>query len=652
MGFLVPGLLALAAAAAIPIVLHLLQRHQGPRVVFPALRYLRRAEKESARQIRLRQLLLLVLRVAALLLLALAAAQPFIRGAGASHEPSAVAIILDNSLSSATISNDRRVLDTLKQHALAALMRGGPDDRFWLLRAGAPWEPALPGDAEMTAARVRETEPTAAASDLAAAVTHAAALLATGAEGRAREIHVLSDAQESAFHGTLEGLDAEVEIVIWSPGEAPANRGVASVEVGGGLAPVEGQRSTIAVAIEGSGSDTVGVRLTLDGRTIAAGSAPVGSSAVLPLPARRSGVTSGYVEIDADALRGDDRRYFALRVEPPPTVRYSGANEFIGDALDVLAEAGRIRREGGSADVALLPGAVGVDALPAATAAVVLPPASPLELPALNRRLAAAQIPWRYEARAGTGEARVAPGDGADDLMRPLERVRILSWHTLQRAGTGADTVLITLSDGAPMAVRGTRAGGGVYLLLSTPLDEAASTIPTSPAMLPLIDRLTGAWSAAAAASPGLTPGESVLLPNDADALLLPDGIREPVTGGSSYGAANEPGVYHVLAGTDTLTAFAVNSPRAESDLSRLGERELGAWIGDAAVTTVSNADDWADTVYRHRLGAESWRPFALFALLLLLVEPLLAASGRLRRESGTSSARRTSMNRPSPATD
>ena len=185
-----------------------------------------------------------------------------------------------------------------------------------------------------------------------------------------------------------------------------------------------------------------------------------------------------------------------------------------------------------------------------------------------------------------------------------------------------------------------------------TPLDEAASTIPTSPAMLPLIDRLTGAWSAAAAASPGLTPGESVLLPNDADALLLPDGIREPVTGGSSYGAANEPGVYHVLAGTDTLTAFAVNSPRAESDLSRLGERELGAWIGDAAVTTVSNADDWADTVYRHRLGAESWRPFALFALLLLLVEPLLAASGRLRRESGTSSARRTSMNRPSPATD
>src|SRR5690606_21670512 len=223
MGFLVPALLALAAAAVVPIVLHLLQRHQGPRVVFPALRYLRRAEKESARQIRLRQLLLLLLRVAALLLLALAAAQPFIRGAGASHEPSAVAIILDNSLSSGTVSNDRRVLDDLKARALETLERAGPDDRFWLLRAGAPWEPALPGDAETTAARVRETEPTAAASDLAAAVTHAAALLATGAEGRAREIQILSDAQASAFRGPVEALDDDVEVVIRAQGEAPPN---------------------------------------------------------------------------------------------------------------------------------------------------------------------------------------------------------------------------------------------------------------------------------------------------------------------------------------------------------------------------------------------------------------------------------------------
>lgn len=59
MGLLTPALLALGAAAIVPLVLHLFQRHQGPRLVFPALRYLQRAEKDHARQIKLRQLLLL-----------------------------------------------------------------------------------------------------------------------------------------------------------------------------------------------------------------------------------------------------------------------------------------------------------------------------------------------------------------------------------------------------------------------------------------------------------------------------------------------------------------------------------------------------------------------------------------------------------------
>ena len=139
MGFLNPLWLLLGASVAVPLILHLLQRHQGPRVIFPAVRYLRRAEREHARRIKLRQLLLLLLRIAALLLLAFAAARPFLRSAGVSHEPTAAVIILDNSMSSSLVRGDRRVLDELKARALETLNRAGPDDRFWLLRAGSPW---------------------------------------------------------------------------------------------------------------------------------------------------------------------------------------------------------------------------------------------------------------------------------------------------------------------------------------------------------------------------------------------------------------------------------------------------------------------------------------------------------------------------------
>src|SRR6478752_1805634 len=123
MGFLAPAALLLGAAIAIPIILHLFQRHQGPRMVFPALRYLRRAEREHARRIRLRQFLLLALRALAILLLALVAARPFLRSGGAAHAPSAVVLVLDNSASSGTVEGDRRVLDILKARAVETLLR-------------------------------------------------------------------------------------------------------------------------------------------------------------------------------------------------------------------------------------------------------------------------------------------------------------------------------------------------------------------------------------------------------------------------------------------------------------------------------------------------------------------------------------------------
>ena len=109
MSFLSPLFLFAAAAVAVPLVLHLFHRQEGQRVVFPALRYLLRTEKEHARRIRLRQLLLLLLRCAVIVLLALAGARMVLAGRGAAHPPTAVVVLLDNSLSSGRVlGEDRR----------------------------------------------------------------------------------------------------------------------------------------------------------------------------------------------------------------------------------------------------------------------------------------------------------------------------------------------------------------------------------------------------------------------------------------------------------------------------------------------------------------------------------------------------------------
>ena len=92
MSFLAPLYLMLAGAVAIPLFLHLRRRRIENKVDFPAVRYLERAEKENVRQLKVRNLLLMFLRIAAVLAIAFAAARPIGAFFGAGHVPSALAM--------------------------------------------------------------------------------------------------------------------------------------------------------------------------------------------------------------------------------------------------------------------------------------------------------------------------------------------------------------------------------------------------------------------------------------------------------------------------------------------------------------------------------------------------------------------------------
>ena len=125
--FLSPLFLVAAVAAAVPILLHLFHRKTEVVIDFPAVRLLTRAPVQQHRRRRLRELILLALRVAALLLLALSFARPYFAGAMAPESAPLTVIALDTSLSmSAPGQFDRaraaagRALDTApSSHAVA-----------------------------------------------------------------------------------------------------------------------------------------------------------------------------------------------------------------------------------------------------------------------------------------------------------------------------------------------------------------------------------------------------------------------------------------------------------------------------------------------------------------------------------------------------
>jgi hypothetical protein len=451
--FLHPLALFGMVAAAIPALLHLFQRRVPPELEFPPLRYLSEAERRSARRLRLRHLLLLLLRTALIVVLVLAASRPLVpaRRSGAAHPPTALALILDNSLSSGAVTGGQVTLDRLKAAARAVLGRATADDRLWLVLADGI---VRAGGREELLAAVDSAGADARRLDLVNAVQEAARVV--GADPAVvREVQVVSDLQRTALVSGAVTLPGGVHVVALAPHPASPNRGIAAARVTSGA---------VVVTVEGApGAGEVPVTLRVRGRDVGRALAAVGATVTLPLGDAGPGWWVGEVSLEPDELRADDRRAVVWHAVPPARVESGpGAGPFVTAALAVLRAGGRVADGAG----------VTIADRPASGASVVVPPADPALVGQVNRALAARGFAWRFGA-AGTPGLIVGAG---------VDGVPVARRHRIE--GTDTSAVLARVN-AEPWAV----AAGGIVLLGSR-LDTAWTALPTAPAFVPFLDAL------------------------------------------------------------------------------------------------------------------------------------------------------------------
>jgi hypothetical protein len=636
-GVLAPAGLLLGLAVAVPILLHLLHRTERDRISFPALQYLLRMERDHARQIRMRQWLLLALRIALLLLLALAAARAVLRSGGAAHPPTAVVLVLDNSMSSGRVVGTGRVLDTLRTRALETLELAGDGDRFWVIRAGSPWEPISPLSAGAARDRVRTTEVVDTWADLGATVSRGREILARSGAPRG-EVHLLSDLQASAFP-TEAAPDSETEwpVLVWTGSVATEPNGfVATAVVGGGLAPRAGQRTDVALVLGGDleSEDERGIRLLVDGRLEGAVRTRPGGSVVLPVGPFDAGPLEAVVEIDPDALSTDDRFFLRTVVVPPPAVARTGeTGEFLASALDLLEEEGRIRpSDPGGADVIVASGGEVPGSLAAGQDLVVIPAADAARRAALGRQLTELGVPIGV-GPVRRGESRIS----TDATGAGLEGVAVRNSSRVV-PGAGART-WVTLDDGTVWAASGPGGSGGEVTVLASPLIPEGTDVPLSAGMIPLVEWLVGR-SGGGPVTSGWA-GDTLRVSGRATEVVSPTGTRIPVDGTLEVRATAHVGIWSVLAGDSVLERRALNAPPRESTLEPLDPSDLGDRLG-GRIETARTAARWESSIYVERQGRELWRTLVVLALVLLLVESWVGASG------GTESIR-TSVRTESP---
>jgi len=336
MSFLYPAFLAGAVAIAIPIVLHFLRRDIAPEVPFSAVRLLRRSPVERSRRRRLRDLLLLAARVAALILLALAFARPYLAGAAASSSLRIVAI--DRSLSMSASGTFARAVSIASQ-AIAEASAGervalvGFDDRADVLS-----EPGAPRAARAALAALTPGD----------GATRYAAILAKATETAgldAARLVVVTDLQRAGWDGDMHAaLPANVTLDVRDAGAAAANVSVADVRVSPDRV-IASIRNAAKTPWSGD------VHVERDGRVVASASAVVPAASTVDVSIAYRHPPNGSLAVaidDPEGFAGDNRRFVVLDAAARASILIvnsgaAGSGYYVGRALGAALEEAEVR---------------------------------------------------------------------------------------------------------------------------------------------------------------------------------------------------------------------------------------------------------------------------------------------------------------------
>lgn len=592
MNWLFPGFLAGAAAIALPILLHLLRRRPKRTVVFPSLRFLAAVQRQTENQHRLRRFIVLLLRCAALALLAAAFARPFL-GSNDRRGGRAVVLVVDHSFSLQTKGRWEK-LRAWAKNEIGPLREG---DKLGIMLASPrpAWLAPLNTDTAGALARLDALVPGWDTARVEPALRSAADTLAVTA-AKERKLIFLGDHQRVSWSGTdfSKSLPDGVAVVfpalpdatgrqaaLLAPTLARHDNGLqATVSIrnfsgahkrtlqvfrDGALVPVHKQtldlndRETRVVPVElrGETPPLARFRFALDGDDLPADDTAyavwqsTGGDRSLLLDAAPG---EGAADYAGTAFGSTSSLKPALRVLPLPAGTWPAKAVAVlrNDSSFAPASAARLEaflREGGSALVFVNGGEAQRKWL-ASTRRIVIRP-----LKAEKEMLRVHDWAMDHPIVATLSEHRVTP---------------LLGWDFRQGWGlpTGAvDSLALWSEDSA--AIGEVQVGAGRLLLCGFPPERRDGEWPVQAAFVPFLHRavtyLLGAQETAKALP--VKVSDPLRLPVEAGNWVSLDGpaAAEPARNLASSVTPTAPGLYEFSQGSERKF-FAVNLHADESD--------------------------------------------------------------------------------------
>ena len=330
--------LAGAAAAAVPVIVHLLNRRRFRVVQWAAMDFLREAVTRSRRILELRDLLLLLLRVFCLLAFGAALARPYWnRSAGTAADPNQpvhAVVLVDNSLSMSYQKFDGILLDDAKAKArefIEGLPRGSLISVVPTCGspAGVNYEAyARPEEALDALAAIKPVDRAARPGPVIDLALEACRRITTMS---ARRILLVTDQQVAGWSAEaasehLKQLPCPMQVVQVTPGEIE-NAWVADVQLRDGVADAQSPAVFVAkIGYQGPAPrNNVQVTLKIEGTTASSQTVDLQPGQVrevqfpeyrFPAPAEAGKTSDAAVEVSIphDRLPDDDQRSLVVPV--------------------------------------------------------------------------------------------------------------------------------------------------------------------------------------------------------------------------------------------------------------------------------------------------------------------------------------------------
>lgn len=681
MNFFSPWFLIGALSVAVPIFVHLVRREQAKRRPFPSLMFLRRIPQKSVRRQRLRDVLLLVVRCLALLLLVLAFARPFIRSdasSSAGGQGKNTVIVLDTSYS---MQYGNR-FEQARKRAWSLIAEADPKDKIALIAFSQSYQIVQPlsHDREAILTDLAHLTPTLNATHYVQALRGAESVLLDSA-GQKNEVVLISDFQVSGWNRSNHPFSLKARLIPIDVADGSSSN-VACVEVG--IDPVvytskydgkllakltnfgdQSQPARVKFKLNDRVMEETAIRL--DGRA-----SQVVEFTGFPL---LEGSNRGVIEVKNgdDALPLDDRFFFTIEkserlailgLEPAP-----GESFYLQQALAVsqndpyaltVKPAGRVAHTDLEKakvvilnDVSRLEGTI-VTQLKRWVeqgGGLILAAGRRVEAHTFNQTfddLSPASLEKSVTLDGGAFEL-LAQLDTTHPIFAPFAEARSGNISTARFYGYARVTpkatarVLARLTSGEPAVVE--RAiGAGKVLLFASSLDTSWNDLPLSPMYVPLIHQMLRSLHPIEARG-WYTVGETIRVSGASPERFIPIDspsekrltVEDDVAQDGTLFTARENGFYR-LRYPDRERYVAVNLNFRESDLRKLDIDEFIAAFGgeNEAQAAIAQVEPEGELFEDREPGRRLWWPLLIAAFALFILEAVWAGRFLPQRHRGT----------------